>query len=348
MKIFANESIRRLFVTLGALGLAALAAVEALCRAAGGAFSWLILAVFLMAGAGMTAALWMYFQRQNRQIEDAADQIEAFLSGNESARVACDEEGELYRLFQAINTLAAVLTAHADNEQRDKVFLKNTISDISHQLKTPLAALNIYNGLMQGGENSAEMQQYAALSEKELDRMETLVQSLLKITRLDAGAIVFEKAEENVTELMESVKRRFDYHAEDEGKTLTCSGAEDVTLFCDRSWMQEAVSNIVKNAFDHTKSGDTVALSWARAAQMVTIRIRDTGRGIHPEDLPHIFKRFYRSRFSTDTQGVGLGLPLAKAIVEANGGTLEVDSELGRGTTFTMRFLVSGETMRQG
>ncbi len=341
MKIFANEAIRRLFVTLGALALAALAAVEAVCAAADGAFSWPILAVLLLTSAGMAAALWAYFQRQNRQLEEAAAQIEAFLSGDESARVACDEEGELYRLFQAVNTLAAVLTAHADNEQRDKVFLKNTISDISHQLKTPLAALNIYNGLMQGEEASDEIRQYAALSEKELDRMETLVQSLLKITRLDAGTIVFEKTEENVAELMESVKRRFDYRAKDEGKAFVCSGEEDVTLLCDHAWMQEAVGNIVKNAFDHTAAGDTVALSWARAAQMVTLRVRDTGRGIHPEDLPHIFKRFYRSRFSTDTQGVGLGLPLAKAIVEANGGTLEADSKLGQGTTFTMRFLVS-------
>ena len=174
--------------------------------------------------------------------------------------------------------------------------------------------------------------------------METLVQSLLKITRLDAGTIVFEKTEQNVAELMRDVKRRFDYRAAEEGKAFTCSGAEDVTLVCDRSWMQEAVGNLVKNAFDHTRAGDAIELSWARAAQMVTIRVRDTGRGIHPEDLPHIFKRFYRSRFSTDTQGIGLGLPLAKAIVEANGGSIEADSELGQGTTFTMRFLASNES----
>ena len=343
MKIFANDVIRRLLVTLGGLWLSALILTEGSAWAAARVFSWPILAAFLLTGAGMAATLWAYFSRQNRQLEDAAATIEAFLAGDDAARVACDEEGELYRLFQAINTLASVLSAHADNEQRDKMFLKNTISDISHQLKTPLAALSIYNGLMQGEETSAEIQQYAALSEQELDRMETLVQSLLKITRLDAGAIVFEKAEQNVAELMQDVKRLFDYRAEEESKTFTCSGAENVTLLCDRSWMQEAVGNLVKNAFDHTREGDAIELSWTRAAQMVTIRVRDTGRGIHPEDLPHIFKRFYRSRFSTDTQGIGLGLPLAKAIVEANGGSIEADSELGRGTTFILRFLISNE-----
>lgn len=102
----------------------------------------------------------------------------------------------------------------------------------------------------------------------------------------------------------------------------------------------EAISNLVKNALDHTKSGDTIRLSWKRYGSIVRVTIQDNGSGIAPEDLPHIFKRFYRSRFSKDTQGVGLGLPLSKVIVEAHSGTLEVESDLGRGTTFTMHFLI--------
>ena len=105
-----------------------------------------------------------------------------------------NEEGELYRLFHTVNSMAAVLNAHADNELREKEFLKNTISDISHQLKTPLAALNIYNGLLQDGDMElSAVKEFADLSEQELDRIEILVQNLLKITKLDAGAIVLEK-----------------------------------------------------------------------------------------------------------------------------------------------------------
>ena len=118
------------------------------------------------------------------------------------------------------------------------------------------------------------------------------------------------------------------------------SGPEDVSLCCDRSWLSEAVGNIVKNALDHTAAGDTVRLEWRALPAAVQIVVRDNGCGIHPEDLPHIFKRFYRSRFSKDTQGIGLGLPLAKAIIEAHGGAIEVDSELGKGTVFTMNFLI--------
>ena len=107
----------------------------------------------------------------------------------------------------------------------------------------------------------------------------------------------------------------------------------------------EAIGNIVKNALDHTEKGDSVWVEWRRSASIIQITIKDNGRGIHQEDLHHIFKRFYRSRYSrnlpdsVDTQGIGLGLPLAKSVIEAHGGTIEVDSQIGVGTTFVMNFL---------
>ena len=96
----------------------------------------------------------------------------------------------------------------------------------------------------------------------------------------------------------------------------------------------------MKNALEHTRPGDAIHVSWSTFGSVVQIQVRDNGSGIHPEDLPYIFKRFYRSRFSQDTQGVGLGLPLAKAIVEAHSGTIEAESELGEGTLFTLDFLI--------
>lgn len=104
--------------------------------------------------------------------------------------------------------------------------------------------------------------------------------------------------------------------------------------------MIEALGNIVKNALDHTKRGDWVSVTWKLFGSFLQIIIKDNGSGIHPEDLYHIFKRFYRSRFSKDTRGLGLGLPLAKSMIEAHNGTIEVDSELGFGTTFTITLLI--------
>ncbi len=288
----------------------------------------------------MAICAW-YFNKQDKLLEDASAQIDAFLSGDTDARIDCDEEGELYKLFHSVNTLAVVLNAHADNEIREKEFLKNTISDVSHQLKTPLAALNIYNGLLQGeAEELPAIQEFVALSEQELDRIETLVQNLLKITKLDAGSIVIEKETEDVADMMRDVELHFAYRARQEQKELVLSGDEGAALFCDRDWMLEAIDNIVKNALDHTGSGDIVTIEWKQSASVVQIIVKDNGCGIHPEDLHHIFKRFYRSRFSKDTKGIGLGLPLAKAIIEAHGGSIEVHSELGAGTAFVINFLI--------
>ena len=280
-----------------------------------------------------------YLQKQNRLLRQATEQIHAFLDGHTEARIPCEEEGDLNRLFHAINSLAAVLNAHADNELREKEFLKNTISDISHQLKTPLAALNIYNGLIQ--EETADLpdvREFADLSEQELDRIDTLVQNLLKITRLDAGAVPFEKKTENIADLMRDTELHFAYRAKAEQKQLVLSGPDDVFLFCDRDWLSEAIDNLVKNALDHTQSDDTIRIEWNALPSAIQIFVKDEGSGIHPEDLYHIFKRFYRSRFSQDTTGAGLGLPLAKAIIEAHGGTIEVDSTHGKGTTFSIYF----------
>ena len=287
------------------------------------------------------AGCYQYLLEQSKRIENAAAQVTDYISGKKDARIECDEEGSLYLLFHRVNMLASILDARAKREEKAREFLKNIISDISHQLKTPLAALNIYIGLIQGeAEEQGAVQEFSRLSEQELDRIEGLVQNLLKITKLDAGTIVLDKSLENVPEIVESVKKHFLFRAKQEGKEICLSGNGETTLLCDRSWIMEAISNLVKNALDHTEKGDYICIEWKSFASVVQITVKDNGLGICPEDLHHIFKRFYRSRFSKDTQGIGLGLSLTKAIVEAHNGTIEVDSTLGMGASFTMNFLI--------
>lgn len=341
MRILANKKIKDLFlrVLLGILAFTLLSVSFVILNLEDAAIYILFCSIVIM--IAVLVFCFLYFREQNEIMEDAVTQITEYISGNRAARIECDEEGELYRLFHEVNTLVAILNAHAENERKSKQFLKNTISDISHQLKTPLAALNIYNGLMQGEtEELPELQELASLSEKELDRIEMLVQNLLKITKLDAGSIVFEKTSQNVADMMGEIELHFAYRAKQEQKELILSGDEHISMLCDRDWMIEALENIVKNAFDHTGSGDSIQIEWKPTASMVQIIIKDNGSGIHPEDLHYIFKRFYRSRFSKDKQGIGLGLPLTKMIVEAHNGMVEVDSELGVGTTFILDFLI--------
>ncbi len=303
----------------------------------------LILSLFI--GCGILFLCFCYFHKQYKIMETAVTEIDEYLTGNTDARIECDDEGEMYRLFHSVNTLVAVLNAHTESELRAKEFLKDTISDISHQLKTPLAALNIYNGILQSEtENLPDLKEFTVLSEQELDRIESLVQNLLKITRLDAGTIILERNFENVSDIMHDIEQHFAYRAKQEEKELILSGDDDIMLFCDREWMMEAVSNLVKNAFDHTDAGKHICVEWKQMSDMLQIVVEDNGCGIHSEDVYHIFKRFYRSRFSKDTQGIGLGLPLAKTIVELHGGNIKVDSVLGKGSAFIINIL---ETTKQ-
>ncbi|MCH5186601.1 MAG: HAMP domain-containing histidine kinase [Oscillospiraceae bacterium] len=339
MKIFTNNKIRSLFGKV-LICISVFILFSLICFSFENTAPYIFICSLFMFSA-ISAAMYGYFDEQNKIIETAEAQITEYISGNQAARIECNDEGELYKLFHKVNSLVAILNAHADNELKSKEFLKNTISDISHQLKIPLAALNIYNGIMQSeAENLPEIKEFTDLTEQELDRMETLVQNLLKITRLDAGTIVLDKSAENVSEMMESVKERFSFRAGREGKKISLSGENNITLLCDRYWLTQAIDNIVKNALDHTTAGGHIKIEWKQFASVVQIIIKDNGSGIHPEDLHCIFKRFYRSRFSKDTQGIGLGLPLAKVVIESHNGNIEVDSELDRGTTFTINFLI--------
>ena len=169
MKPLANEKIKNLFCALTIVWGVVLLLTEGWLIFSYGSGSIPVLLLFLLAWVVTLALCGRCIEKQNALIEGAITQINAYLGGDTTARIDCDREGTLYRLFHSINALAAVLNAHADNELREKEFLKNTISDISHQLKTPLAALNIYNGLIQEADiDPASVKEFATLSEQEL------------------------------------------------------------------------------------------------------------------------------------------------------------------------------------
>lgn len=276
---------------------------------------------------------------RDRQILAATAELSRFLGGDTSARLSDCGEGSLSALFAAINAMATSLTAHIETEKQGRQSLKNTISDISHQLKTPLAALSMYNDIITEERAEAEIvARFAQKSRRELDRMEGLIQSLMKLARLDAGTIELSKATKPLRDFLNKRAALFDTRAAREGKMIQVFGSEGIRLCFDEVWLGEAVDNILKNALDHTKSGDFVEISCEETAVTADIVICDSGEGIHPEDIHHVFKRFYRSRYSKDMQGVGIGLAIAKSIVEQHGGTVTVQSELGESTRFCMTF----------
>lgn len=338
--ILVDKDIRMLFIGCMFACLLGFIGCEWLLWTLSHQFYYWLLVIFIVFGGFIWLLLYLYFKKQSQLMMNATEAVQCFINGDTDERIECDEEGHVYKLFYVVNALAATLNAQKERELQEKVFLKDTISDISHQLKTPLAALNIYNGILHDETEIESIREFVRLSELELDRLETLVQNLLKLTRLDAGTIIMDKKEENVASLMTQVNQHFEYRAKQEQKTICLSGDENVQLLCNHDWILEAFDNLVKNALDHTAAGDLVQIDWRAQSSLVQIRVRDNGCGIHAEDIHYIFKRFYRSRYSKDYQGIGLGLPLTKAVIEAHHGVIEVESELGKGTCFTMNFLI--------
>ena len=302
-------------------------------------------AAAILAGMGMAFSIVitgggaLFLAGRERLYRRAADGMEAFAEGNFSGHLPAGEPGTLFRLFATAEQLALALRAKEEAERAQKEFLKDMLSDISHQLKTPLAAMDLYMQILLGepGDERA-VRRFGEKAQQAAARMERLIGLLLRMARLDAGSIAFGKKRCAVHELVELAVRELTARARQEEKRLLIQGDERETLLCDMEWTAEAVGNLIKNALDHVRPGGTVWVSWKRSPAMTRIFVRDDGCGISQEDIHHIFKRFYRSPSSHDPQGAGLGLPLARAIVEGQGGTLSVQSAPGRGSIFTIAF----------
>ncbi|MGE4488149.1 MAG: sensor histidine kinase [Kiritimatiellales bacterium] len=297
------------------------------------------LGVFFVCAICLTIVLYRNVRIYLERLEMATENIHCFLEGNTKVRLEDCGEGSMSRLFSAVNIMATSLTAHIEREKNNKEFLKDIISDISHQLKTPLAALNMYHEIiLEENPENPTVVCFLEKSKRELNRMEVLIQNLLKLARLDAGTIALESIPHKLKTFLEDCISVFRPRAALEGKTINLSCEDSFMLCFDQLWLGEAVGNLIKNALDHTAEGDWLNISCEETAVATVLRFCDSGSGIHSEDLHNIFKRFYRSRFSKDSAGIGIGLSLTKAIVEKHGGTVTVNSEFGRGAEFRLVF----------
>lgn len=282
------------------------------------------------------AAVWFLWKRE-RLYRQAEGVIARFSEGNFEEHLPQNEDGSIYQLFSAVEELAAALRAQGEKEQNGKVFLRDMVSDISHQLKTPLAALHMYTEIIaQEPECRETVERFSQKAMRSIDRIEELVQTLLKVSRIDAGSIVFQKEWQTALGLVESAAADLTIRAQREKKRLVMEGDAAQMVFCDREWTREAVANLIKNALDHMEENGTVTVSWERSPAMFRLSVSDDGCGIAEEDIHHVFKRFYRGRGDGGRQGIGLGLSLAKSIVEGQGGMISVSSAPGEGAAFIL------------
>ena len=282
----------------------------------------------------------LFLYRREKLYRKSENIIKDYIDGNYTVHLPQSNEGNIYQLLASVDQLATMLQAKNDTEQKTKEFLKNTISDISHQLKTPLSALMMYQEIIENEPDNPEtVKEFSFKIGTALKRIEQLIQSMLKITKIDAGSIYFEKSNYSISNILNHAINELTTRANNEKKEIVINGDLEQMLYCDIEWTGEAIGNIVKNALDHTDAGGKITISCERTPVMIRIFITDNGHGIAGEDIHHIFKRFYRSKNTSDSQGIGLGLPLAKVIIEGQGGILSVQSERLQGTTFTLSFL---------
>lgn len=302
------------------------------------------LILFLLAEGILFSAVLLlgaaFFLRQRERLyEEAENVVTAYAEGRFDVHLRVGETGAVHRLFGKVEQLALSLQTKSESERRIKEFLKDMISNISHQLKTPLAALDMYMEILEEEpENAETVKTFSRKSMRSLERMEQLIGSLLKMARLDTGSIVFEKRPCFAAEIAAQAIGELSERARQEGKEIVTEGGAEEIILCDESWTREALENLVKNALDHTEAGGTVRIIWSRSPVLFRLTVEDDGCGIAPEDIHHIFKKFYRSRNLNDRQGAGLGLSLAKSIVEGQGGMLSVESRPGEGSVFRISF----------
>ncbi|WP_221469072.1 sensor histidine kinase [Cohnella nanjingensis] len=298
---------------------------------------------WVLLGAGASAllgALFLLLLRESRsQLNDVrrlALSLEEAVKLGRPMHFRIYGEGEFGLLAHGVQELSLRLQETIAQLNRDKDFLKETIADISHQLKTPLASLTIYVELLQEGRVSPEeAAEFLRTCSRELERMEWLILTLLKIARLEADTLPMQMVQAPLAKTVEMAQDSARRLADEKAVSIvTEEPDEPVTLPHDPRWLAEAIGNLLKNAIEHSPAQGRVTVSWARTPVFVRLQVSDEGRGIDERHLPHIFKKFYRA--SSGGSGVGLGLPLAKTIAERHRGMLSVARNEAGGATFTM------------
>jgi PAS domain S-box-containing protein len=228
---------------------------------------------------------------------------------------------------------------------------RDFVSNVSHELRTPLAAIKLMVETMIDHQDDADARaQFMPRVAAEVDRIVQLVEDLLAMARSESGRLIRRKEHFDLTDVAASVVDTFSHRAATNGINLDLEAPEPIYVDADRDRMAQIAVNLVDNALRHTPAAGTVAVEVARDGAWALLRVRDTGAGIAYADLAHIFDRFYvadRSR-SRGQSGTGLGLSIARNLAEAHGGTLSVESVLGRGATFTCRLPRAGIATRDG
>ncbi|MDQ0230051.1 sensor histidine kinase [Metabacillus malikii] len=280
-----------------------------------------------------------YTSRRYRELYKLSHYLQRISNGDYTLDIRDNEEGELSILKNNIYTVTRMLAEQQSLLKRDKLQLTDAISDISHQLKTPLTSMMVMADLLSDANlNEVKRAEFTKNIRMQLERIEWLVSSLLKLSKIDAGTIVFKKEKVNVKRAIERAIEPVLIPIDIKQQNLQVKIEEDnITFTGDANWAIEAFINILKNCVEHTADFGKITVTATENPLFTEIIISDNGTGIPKKDLPHIFKRFYKGT-NTSEDSVGIGLAMSYSIISSQNGDIEVKSKEGVGTTFLIKF----------
>lgn len=288
----------------------------------------------------LSIIFFKYNHSESKKINEITKYIEEINRGNYKLNIEENTEDELSILKNELYKITIMLKEVAENSQKDKTTLKDSLSDISHQIKTPITSILIMLDNILSDENMPEdiKKDFIKDIKREIINIKFLVESILKLSKIDSNSIKFIKKEVFIKDIIDEAVKNVSMLSELKNIEIIVSGDDSIKTICDLKWQVEAITNILKNCIEHSYENKKIYINYNQNNMYTELKIEDNGTGIDAKDLPHIFERFYKGKNSS-SDSVGIGLALSKSIIESNNGYIQVDSELNKGTTFIIKYL---------
>lgn len=288
----------------------------------------------------LSIIVFKYNHSESKKINEITKYIEEINRGNYKLNIEENTEDELSILKNELYKITIKLKEVAENSQKDKTTLKDSLSDISHQIKTPITSILIMLDNILSDENMPEdiKKDFIKEIKREIVNIKFLVESILKLSKIDSNSIKFIKKEVFIKDIINEAVKNVSMLSELKNIEIIVLGDDSIKTICDLKWQVEAITNILKNCIEHSYENRKIYINYNQNNMYTELKIEDNGTGIDAKDLPHIFERFYKGKNSS-SDSVGIGLALSKSIIESNNGYIQVDSKLNKGTTFIIKYL---------
>jgi signal transduction histidine kinase len=328
--MYRNREIRILILSMGVISLIGVIAASII--------SWVAAILTFITTILIISCCIVFTRWRYQELEKLSSYLRQISGGDYSLDVRDNYEGELSILKSDIYKVTLMLSEQGSLLRQDKIQLTDAISDISHQLKTPITSMTVMADLLSDATlPTAKRTEFTRNIRIQLERTDWLVSSLLKLSKIDAGTVQLKKDEIVVSDLIRNALEPVLIPIEIKEQTVSIKGEEAASFLGDLNWTVEALINILKNCVEHTGAGGTIEIAYAENALYTEIVIADNGKGISKGDLAHLFKRFFKGKNASE-ESIGIGLAMAYSIITSQNGDIEVTSEEGRGTEFRIKF----------